>query len=160
LNPDIFILTRTNEFQNRKKFLRAGANKVVSPYEIGADRMANTILRPNVDQFIDNILGGPTQDYVFDEVTISKGSPLAGKNLEEANIRQKYSVIIIAISPAESKQIQFNPEGEDSLSEGDSLILLGDFEHIKDFREEVCKDFRSLEERVSNYDFVKRIANL
>ncbi|MDZ7659970.1 potassium channel protein [Fodinibius sp.] len=155
LNPDLFILTRTNEHKNRRKIIRAGANKVVSPYEIGADRMANVILRPNVDQFLDNILGGPAQDYIFDEVKISKGSDLIDQSLSEANIRQNYSVIIIAINPSEEQEIQFNPGKDDTLREGDSLILLGDFNHIEAFREEVCKDHRSIDERVSNYDFIQ-----
>ncbi len=157
LNTELFILTRTNEHKNRRKIIRAGANKVISPYEIGADRMASAILRPNVDQFLDDILGGPTQDYIFDEVKVSEGSELAGKSLSEANIRKNYSVIIIAINPSDDNRIQFNPEKDDILEEGDSLILLGNFDHIEQFREEICKDHRSIDERVSNYDFIKRI---
>lgn len=157
LNRDLFILARTNEHKNTRKIIRAGANKVVSPYEIGADRMANVILRPNVDHFLDNILGGATQDYIFDEVKISEDSELAEKTLSEANIRENYSVIIIAINPSGEQQIQFNPGKDETLNEGDSLILLGNFEHIKAFRKEVCKDHRSIDERVSNYDFVKFI---
>lgn len=154
LNSDLFILTRTYEQKNTRKILRAGANKVISPYEIGADRMANAILRPNVDQFIDNILGETTQDYFFDEVRIFEDSPLVGQTLAEAQIRQKYSVVVIAIIPDDKQTIEFNPRGDDTLSKGDSLILIGDFEHIKKFREDVCKDFRTIDERVSNYDFI------
>lgn len=157
LNPEIFILVRTNEHQNTKKILRAGANKVISPYEIGADRMANVILRPNVDQFMDRILGGTTQDHVFDEVKIFEGSELAGKTLSEAQIRQKYFVVIIAIIPEDKDDILFNPGRDDVISVGDSLIVLGDVERIKHLREEGCEDFRTLEERVSKHDFMKHI---
>lgn len=157
LNPEIFILVRTNEHQNTKKILRAGANKVISPYEIGADRMANVILRPHVDQFMDRILGGTTQDHVFDEVKIFKGSELAGKTLSEAQIRQKYFVVIIAIIPEDKDNILFNPGRDDEISVGDSLIVLGDVERIKHLREEGCEDFRTLEERVSKHDFMKHI---
>lgn len=157
LNPDIFILVRTNEHQNTKKILRAGANKVISPYEIGADRMANVILRPHVDQFMDRILGGTSQDHVFDEVKVFEGSDLAGKTLSEAQIRQKYFVVIIAIIPADKDNIRFNPGSDDKISVGDSLIVLGDLERIKNLREEGCKDFRTLEERVSKHDFFKHI---
>lgn len=157
VNPDIFILVRTNEHQNTKKILRAGANKVISPYEIGADRMANVILRPNVDQFMDRILGGTSQDHVFDEVKISDGSELAGKTLSEAQIRQKYFVVIIAIIPENKDRIRFNPGSDDSISIGDSLIVLGDIQRIRRLREEGCKDFRTLKERVSKHDFMKHI---
>jgi len=157
LNPNIFILVRTNQHQNTKKILRAGANKVISPYEIGADRMANVILRPNVDQFMDRILGGAGQDHVFDEVRIYEGSELAGKTLAEAQIRQKYFVVIIAIIPESKQKIRFNPGSDDKISVGDSLIVLGDIQRIRKLREEGCKDFRTLKERVSKHDFMKHI---
>ncbi|PAU95164.1 potassium transporter TrkA [Aliifodinibius salipaludis] len=157
LNPELFILVRTNHHHNTKKIKRAGADKVISPYEIGADRMANVILRPNVDQFMDQILGGTTQDHVFDEVKIFEGSDLADKTLAEAQIRQKYFVVIIAIIPEDQQNIRFNPGSDDKISVGDSLIVLGDIERIKHLREEGCEDFRTLEERVSNYDFINEI---
>ncbi len=157
LNPDLFILVRTNHHQNTKKIKRAGADKVISPYEIGADRMANVILRPNVDQFMDQILGGTTQDHVFDEVKIFEGSDLADKTLAEAQIRQQYFVVIIAIIPEDKQNIRFNPGSDDKISVGDSLIVLGDIERIKHLREEGCEDFRTLEERVSNYDFIQNM---
>ena len=157
LNPNIFILVRTNHHQNTKKIRRAGADKVISPYEIGADRMANVILRPNVDHFMDRILDGTNQDHVFDEVKIFEGSELAGKTLQEAQIRQKYFVVIIAIIPESKDHIHFNPGSNDKISVGDSLIVLGDFDRIKELREEGCKDFRTLEERVSKHDFMKNI---
>lgn len=31
INPELFILVRTNKHENRKKLIRAGADKVVSP---------------------------------------------------------------------------------------------------------------------------------
>jgi len=156
LNEDIFILVRTNQHQNTKKILRSGANKVISPYEIGADRMANVILRPHVDQFIDRILGGPTQDHVFDEVKIFKGSELAGKTLSEAEIRQKYFVVIIAIMPeGKTREIKFNPGSDDQINVGDSLIVLGEEDNIRKLRSDGCNDYRSLAERVSRHDYLR-----
>lgn len=157
LNEDIFILVRTNEHKNTKKILRSGANKVISPYEIGADRMANVILRPHVDQFMDRILGGTTQDHVFDEVKIFDGAELAGKSLAEARIRQKYFVVIIAIIPEDKHNIRFNPGSDDTINVGDSLIVLGDVNRIKHLREQGCNDFRTLAERVSRHDFLNHI---
>ncbi|MGK7370309.1 MAG: potassium channel family protein [Candidatus Halalkalibacterium sp. M3_1C_030] len=158
LNEDIFILVRTNERQNTRKIKRSGADKVISPYEIGADRMANVILRPHVDQFIDRITG-ESQDHVFDEITIFEGAELAGKTLAEAQIRQKYFVVIIAIIPADEKGILFNPGSDDIMHVGDSLIVLGDVERIETMRIEGCNDNRSLSDRVSNYDFKEKLLN-
>lgn len=152
LNEDIFILVRTNERHNTRKIYRAGADKVISPYEIGADRMANVILRPHVDQFIDRLTGGE-QDHVFDEVKVFKGADLAGKTLAEANIRQKYFVVIIAIIPDGNGQILFNPGSHDIINNGDSLIVLGDVERIEHLRTDGCNDQRDLSDRVSKHQF-------
>ncbi|MFH5831411.1 potassium channel family protein [Halalkalibaculum sp. DA3122] len=156
LNEDIFILVRTNQRSNTKKILRSGANKVISPYEVGADRMANVILRPHVDQFMDKILGGTTQDHIFDEVKVFEGSDLAGKTLSEARIREKYFVVIIAIIPeGDASRIKFNPGSSDSIEVGDSLVVLGDVDRIEQLRESGCDDTRTLEERVSRHDYIK-----
>lgn len=152
LNEDIFILVRTNERPNTRKIYRAGADKVISPYEIGADRMANVILRPHVDQFIDRITGGE-QDHVFDEVKVFEGAELAGKTLSEAKIRQKYFVVIIAIVPEQNQGILFNPGSDDVINVGDSLIVLGDVDRIESLRREGCNDQRDLSDRVSKHQF-------
>ncbi len=146
LRPDIFILVRTNEKKNRRKILRAGANKVISPYDIGADRMANVILRPNVDQFIEKMTRGDQQDHTFEEVLIGEDSAISGKTLAEINVRSIYSVLIIAILPKDSG-MNFNPGSNTIINSGDSMIILGDPGKIQKFRTEVCKDFRSLSER-------------
>lgn len=158
LNQDLLILVRTNQHKNTKKILRAGADKVISPYEIGADRMANVILRPHVDQFINHIQAGATDDdmqnHVFEEIRVGEGSELDGKSLSEAKIRQKYFVAIIAIITKDKDVIQFNPGSEDTISAGDSLIVLGDVKDIKKLRKEGCDDDRSISDRVSTYNFL------
>ncbi len=149
LNPDLFILVRTNETTNKNRVLRAGADKVISPYEIGADRMANVILRPNVDLFVDSITKNMTQDHAFDEVVIMEESPLAGKTLKEISIRSEHGVLIIAIIPKDGK-ISFNPDSSTEINVGDSLILIGDLQQIDEFRTKACNDKRPLSERTRN----------
>lgn len=149
LNPDLFILVRTNETTNKTRVLRAGADKVISPYEIGADRMANVILRPHVDQFVDSITKYTMQDHTFDEALIAEGSVLDGKSLAEINLRTQYGVLIIAIIP-KGGEIHFNPDSSSQINVGDSLILIGDLNQIDKFRREVCNDSRPLAERTRN----------
>jgi len=129
--------------------LRAGADKVISPYEIGADRMANVILRPHVDEFVDSITKHTMQDHTFDEALIVEGSVLDGKSLAQINLRTQYGVLIIAIIP-DGENIQFNPDSSSQINVGDSLILIGDLKQIDKFRREVCNDTRPLAERTRN----------
>lgn len=149
LRPDIFILVRTNEKKNHRKILRAGANKVVSPYDIGADRMANVILRPNVDQFLDKMTRNEDQDHTFEEVMVAEESILTNKSLADINLRSKYSVLIIAIIKKDGA-INFNPGSDTVIEAGNSMIILGDPVKIQEFRTEICKDTRTLSERAEN----------
>jgi len=151
LNPDLFILVRANQKNNRKRILNAGADKVISPYDIGAERMANVILRPNVEQFIETMTRDDNQDHTFDEVQVSEGSALADKTLEEVEIRSKYEILIIAIS-SDGGKTRFNPKSTDKICTGDSLILLGDLKKIQQFRREMCNDNRTLAERADQIE--------
>ncbi|MDY6856600.1 MAG: potassium channel family protein [Thermodesulfobacteriota bacterium] len=53
LKPDLFILVRADEESTEKKLLRAGADRVVLPYLIGGQKMAQTIVRPTVTDFLE-----------------------------------------------------------------------------------------------------------
>jgi voltage-gated potassium channel len=150
LREDLFILVRTNQHSNRRKILRAGADKVISPYEIGADRMANVILRPNVNQFIEQFQKNTSDDHAFDEVKVFEGSEMADKTLMELGVRGKFEILIIAVLSAETGQMIFNPGSNQKINEGDSLIVLGDIKTIEKFRKEVCRDHRSIAERSEN----------
>lgn len=146
LNKDVYIMVRSNENTNRNRILRAGADKVISPYDIGADRMANVILRPKVEQFIEKMTHDNELDHTFDDVLVNEGSPMDGMNLLKANIRSKYEILVIAIIEKEGRVV-FNPKSSKTIYPGDTLVILGEQKIINLFREDMCKDNRSLAER-------------
>ncbi len=156
IRKDLFILVRANENSNRKRIFRAGADKVISPYDIGADRMANVILRPRVEQFIEKITRDDSQDHTFEEVLIADNSDLIGKTLADLNIPGTYEVLVIAIIPKDGR-ITFNPKSTDSISKGDSLVLLGDVYKINNFRTEACGDKRTAAERADQIEKIEHI---
>lgn len=138
LNPSIFVLTRTNAEQNARKMSQAGADKVISPYEIGADRMAQVILRPHLDRFMEQVLGTGPLGLRAEEVVIEEGSPLDEKTLAEANFRQQFDTIVIAIVNEETNEIQYNPAANTRLKRKDVLIVLGNEKMIERLRVEGC----------------------
>ncbi len=136
LNENIFILARTDKIQNKRKLLRAGANTVVSPYEIGADRMAQVILQPTMDKFMDGVR--QTEAMNLEEVKIEAGSPLDGVTLAGSQFRKHFDAIVVAIIDADTDAIAFNPKGDVALTPGDSLVVLGSAEMVQKLREEGC----------------------
>lgn len=138
MNPGVNILARTVDHRNRSKLLHAGANKVIAPSEVGADRMAQVILRPEVDRFMTKVLHTDALSRQIDEVKICSGAPLAGQTLAESNFRQQFDAIVIGVISAKDNSMQFNPEPTHAIREGDTLIVLGDSEMIEALRENGC----------------------
>ncbi len=138
LNPDLFILVRTDTHLNRRKLVRAGADKVVAPYEIGADRMAQVLLRPNVDRVMERVLMASAMNFNMDEVDVQEDSPLAGKTLVEAQFRQRFDAIVVAIVNGSSLNISFNPGPHETIRPKDTLIVLGSNEMIDRLKKDGC----------------------
>jgi len=123
LNPNIFIVARAVEPGSQQKLLRAGADRVESPYELGGRKMAQTILRPNVVTFIDLAMKEDV-DLSMEEILVGASSSLVGMALKDSGIRQKLNTIIISIKRANGDMI-FNPSPGTQIDAGDTLIALG-----------------------------------
>jgi len=125
LNPDLYILARSGEEGSDIKLKRAGANKVVSPYIIGGSRMAQSVLRPNVVDFIEIATGSEHMDLQMEEITIPPHSAFAGETLVSSGFRKEIGVIIVGIKKGHGKMV-FNPHSHSRIEGGDTLIILGE----------------------------------
>lgn len=123
LNPNVFIVARAADPGSQQKLLRAGADRVESPYELGGRKMAQTILRPNVVTFIDLAMKEDV-DLSMEEIPVAATSPLVGTALKDSGIRQKLNTIIVSIKRANGDMI-FNPSPGTQIDAGDTLIALG-----------------------------------
>ena len=109
---------------------------MISPYSIGARRMAHLIVRPTVTDFIDLTMRAGELDLIMEELQVSSASHLNGKNLIESEIRKKYDVIVVAIKRQDGTML-FNPKSETVIMTSDILIVLGNSEHIARLRQEM-----------------------
>ena len=135
LNPNLQIVARASEEGTESKLLRAGANRVISPFEIAGRRMAATVLRPNVINFLDVIFRQDGIDMQIEEVSIRGASELVGKTLRSSNLGRKTRAVIIAITDQSGKpraQIASDESiADQQISEGDVLIAMGNDEQIR-----------------------------
>jgi voltage-gated potassium channel len=138
MNPELFILARTVDHDNESKLLHAGANKVIAPSEVGADRMAQVVLRPNVDQFMERVLHAKSLSLQIEEIEVHPSAPLAGQSLAESRFRQQFDAVVIGIIDADTGEMTFNPSPSARIDARDILIVLGDSGVIQTLREKVC----------------------
>jgi voltage-gated potassium channel len=130
LNPDLFIMARSSGAEGSEtKLLRAGADKVISPYFIGACRMAQLVVRPTVVDFLDLTVHGGELGLRLEELRVSEHSALASKRLMDSGLRKEYDLIVVAIK-REQGEMQFNPKPQTLILPGDILVVLGEHEHI------------------------------
>jgi voltage-gated potassium channel len=123
LNPKLFIVARGEELGAEQKLLRAGADRVESPYYMGGQKMAHTILHPTVVTFMELAMKEGV-DWSMEEIQVGQASPLSGVPLEDSGIRQKLDLILVAIKRADGEML-FNPSHETRILAGDTLIALG-----------------------------------
>ena len=124
LNHSAFIIARADEEKSEKKLMRAGADKVFLPYIIGGHKMAQSITKPAVTDFLEFTVHNRDMGLEMEEVKVSKGSRLNGLKLMESGIRQEMDIIIVAIRK-KTGRMEFNPSSETPIEAGDTLIALG-----------------------------------
>ena len=130
LNPGLFILARAEEEQSHNKLLRAGANRVVLPYLIGGQKMAHTITKPAVTDFLELTVHDKNIELEMGELLVKDRSRLKGVTLADSGIRQEMNVIILAIRKDDG-EMAFNPSSETRIETGDTLIALGPDNDLK-----------------------------
>lgn len=141
LNANLYIVTRSIDAENERKMRRAGANRVVSPHQIGGRHMANIIERPHVTDFFDVVtLDGGIEIWV-EELVIGEESPLVGKTVGEANIRLETGVTIIALLREHRSSI---PDAQTCFQIGDELIVLGTREQLAQLKQLAAVEFGHL----------------
>ncbi|MEN1681690.1 MAG: potassium channel protein [Planctomycetota bacterium] len=133
LNPRLKIIARGEQAATEKKLRQAGADQVVLPAVIGARRMAALVTRPAAAEMLEHFTDHDKLDADLEEICVHPDSGLIGKTIRETAARQSHNLLVIGIRTADG-QIQFNPDPDQALHTGDTLIAMGRRADIQDFR--------------------------
>ncbi len=131
LKPNLDIIARAGEEAAKKKLLRAGASRVISPYQIGGLRIVMGILKPTVMNFLEVAMDHRELNIDLEEVQLSSSSDYCGKTLIETGIRRDFNLVIIAVKKQDGR-MEFNP-GPDTVIDGnDTLIIMGEKKNLEE----------------------------
>jgi voltage-gated potassium channel len=131
MNPQVQIIARGEVPSTERKLVQAGANRVVLPAHIGADRIAHLILHPNARELI----GGQTQSGVefehhlaelgldMEEIEIGPDSPWLHRRVSELESESAGRLMAIAILRKEGGT-DLNPAPTAMLMPGDALVVM------------------------------------
>lgn len=129
MRPDIFIVARARSVDSEGKLLRAGADRVVNPQNIGGARMAAFVLRPHVAEFLDVVMHERNLEFRLEEIPIVDGSPLAGRTLREAHLRDRTGALVLAVRDSRGSFLS-NPDPDVRIEPGQVLIAIGTEEEL------------------------------
>jgi voltage-gated potassium channel len=131
LKSDLFIIARAEGEDSIPKLKKAGADRVISPYRIGAVQIAQTALRPAVVDFVEIATSSDNLELSIEEIHIENGSSLAGHSLSEVIQRDTMNVVVVGIQHTHGR-MEFNPVASTVLHGGDHLIVLGSSQMLKE----------------------------
>jgi len=132
INPSLYIISRAGENTSISKLYKAGANRVISPYIIGGEKIAQSVIKPNVIDFMEFATAETNFELKIEELIIQEDSELHGQTVEKAKIRQLHDITIIAVRKPNGEFV-YNPSPQFVLTKGDILIAVGHPEAIEKF---------------------------
>lgn len=124
LAPTLFIVSRARLDGAEAKLMRAGADRVVNPQRIGGHRMAAFVSSPHVAEFLDVVMHDGSLEFRLEEVPVDTRSPLCGRSLRDAHIRDHTGALVLAIRGPDGA-FATNPAPETVIEPGDVLIAIG-----------------------------------
>ena len=123
LQPDITIIARAEREEDVRKPRRAGADRIVAPFQSGGVEVANAILRPKVVDFLAHSQQ-TEHHFVLSEIPIEKGSLLANRQLRECGQNEGHNISFVALERGD-EEVAVSPRGSEMLQVGDVLIITG-----------------------------------
>ncbi len=123
INPNLYIVARANKEENITRMIRAGADKVAMPNQIGGFHMATMLMRPHVIDVLDVLATNKNSELQIKEIEVPKDSRASGHKLESV-LKHTEGVSILALNSTNGTS-QVHPTGKEVLYPGDKMIAIG-----------------------------------
>ena len=93
MNPKIQIVAWATVHEAEKKLYRAGADRVLSSFELGGLQVVQSMIRPNVMDFLNQALDIENEELQLDQILVQDDSPISGKALKDCDFRNSLKVM-------------------------------------------------------------------
>lgn len=138
MKPDLFIVSRSTAASAEAKLRRAGADRVITPTEIGGRRMAAMVLQPVVSEYLDVVTRGEAVQFKLEEILLGEDDPYAGRSIGDSRIRQETGAYVLAVHHS-GGEVDTNPPPDLVLHAGDRLVAIGTEEQLALLAGKACR---------------------
>jgi voltage-gated potassium channel len=133
LNASARIVSKVVEDEAAPKIIKAGATSIVNPTMIGARRLAGELIRPEVHEFLDQMVRDKDKNLRLEEVAVPRGSTFVGMALRDTPIRRETRALVVAVRGSD-RLFTYNPDPEYVIGEGTTLVVLAETDSIVKLR--------------------------
>ena len=130
LRPDLRVICRATDMESERKLRLAGADAVVAPQAVGAERLAALALQPELSQIFDVVVGDSPVEFHVEELDIESDCAVDGQTIRECGIRQASGALILAVE-GEADEFTVNPGPDVRLTAGDRLVVVGTKDQVR-----------------------------
>jgi len=128
--PELTVVARASHFGTEKKLKAAGANHIVSPYEIGGRRMAYLLISPDLMNYVDVVVDHKPVELALEHILVHPRSQMVGLSMRQVRLRSNTGALVVGLQrPGES--LLFNPKGAEVFEAGDVILAMGTHEALK-----------------------------
>lgn len=142
LNATARIVSKIVEDHAAAKMLKAGASAAVNPTMIGGLRMASELIRPEVNEFLDQMLRDKNKNLRIEEVQVPEGSGFLNMTLKDTPIRRETRLLVVAVRDR-NRDFVYNPEPDYLIQDGTTLIVMGEAESVMMLRKLMAESVSS-----------------
>ena len=118
------IICNAETLMDIEKLRKLGADRVVSPTKLMAQRVSAMALRPDMENILEKFLYTRDTPLDIEEITVPKHSWLVLKKLKESHLRDVINVSIIGIIQKDGKFIPM-PKGSTIIMTESKLLVVG-----------------------------------
>lgn len=125
-----FIMTNSDNEDDTEKLQKLGANSVVSPAKLVAQRLSAVSVRPDMENMLDQFLYKKDSPIDIEEIKVPELSWLRFKRLKETHLRDITNADVVGIRDQNNKFTPM-PKGDTLIGTGSKLLVIGTAESIR-----------------------------
>lgn len=128
-NTAIRIHARAESEAGLRRLRLAGADQTISAYQWGGMRIAASLLRPSVVDFLELSVPGRGSEVDLEEIKVLENSAIVGKSIEAIE-RESSRLRIVALKRG-AEPISIIPDRATPIAAGDFLVVIGERDGLK-----------------------------
>lgn len=133
IRPDVFIVGRCNSDETESKLYRAGADRAISPHNVGGRRMAALLLKPLICDFLDVVTHGELVELTLEDIAVEPGAAVVGRAIRDVLVDNLKGIGILGLKRPK-RDFVINPRGDTVIDAGDILIVSGAPDQVQDLK--------------------------